>query len=141
MCIFAVDYTPGSDQWNWLAYDLLRTNRTVTPWVIVNIHNPWYGCTAVRPMLACRSCSPCQFSSHMIARGLVAKLGSRTLHNQANFAKSCFIFIGPLFAFDFLPSTSSIAVCGHNGICRSSLKAARQLSIARSPQQHPLTSN
>ncbi|KAK9830772.1 hypothetical protein WJX74_006451 [Apatococcus lobatus] len=36
-----VDYTPGSDQWNWLAYDLLRTNRTVTPWVIVNIHNPW----------------------------------------------------------------------------------------------------
>lgn len=37
----AVDYTPGSDQWNWLAYDLLKLNRTKTPWITVNIHNPW----------------------------------------------------------------------------------------------------
>ena len=37
----AVDYTPGSDQWNWLAYDLLKINRVTTPWVTVNIHNPW----------------------------------------------------------------------------------------------------
>ncbi|KAK9854186.1 hypothetical protein WJX84_001590 [Apatococcus fuscideae] len=35
-----VDYTPGSDQWNWLAYDLLKINRVTTPWVTVNIHNP-----------------------------------------------------------------------------------------------------
>ncbi|DBA94256.1 TPA: hypothetical protein ACH3X1_001874 [Trebouxia sp. C0004] len=37
-----VDYTPGSAQWQWLAEDLSGINRSVTPWVIVNIHNPWY---------------------------------------------------------------------------------------------------
>jgi len=36
-----VDYTPGSAQWQWLAEDLAGINRSVTPWVIVDIHNPW----------------------------------------------------------------------------------------------------
>ncbi len=36
-----VDYTPGSPQWQWLAEDLSGINRSVTPWVIVDIHNPW----------------------------------------------------------------------------------------------------
>lgn len=36
-----VDYTPGSDQWQWLAEDLRRVNRSTTPWLVVNIHNPW----------------------------------------------------------------------------------------------------
>eukprot|EP00891_Asterochloris_glomerata_P009395 jgi/Astpho2/9395/Aster-01660 len=40
-----VDYTPGSDQWTWLAYDLQNIDRTKTPWVIVNIHNPIAGTT------------------------------------------------------------------------------------------------
>ncbi|KAL3151843.1 hypothetical protein ABBQ38_012808 [Trebouxia sp. C0009 RCD-2024] len=37
-----VDYTPGSAQWQWLAEDLAGINRSATPWVVVNIHNPWY---------------------------------------------------------------------------------------------------
>lgn len=37
-----IDYTPGSPQWQWLAEDLAGINRSVTPWVIVDIHNPWY---------------------------------------------------------------------------------------------------
>jgi hypothetical protein len=36
------DYTPGSDQWEWLYEDLRSVNRTETPWVILNIHNPIY---------------------------------------------------------------------------------------------------
>ena len=36
-----VDYTPGSAQWQWLAEDLAGINRSITPWVIVDIHNPW----------------------------------------------------------------------------------------------------
>lgn len=31
----------GSDQWNFLSADLLSVNRTATPWIIVNFHNPW----------------------------------------------------------------------------------------------------
>ncbi|KAK9824390.1 hypothetical protein WJX72_009944 [[Myrmecia] bisecta] len=37
-----VDYSPGSNQWEWLYNDLMSVNRSVTPWVVVNFHNPWY---------------------------------------------------------------------------------------------------
>jgi len=36
------NYLPGSPQWNWLWQDLLSVNRTLTPWIVVNFHNPWY---------------------------------------------------------------------------------------------------
>lgn len=36
-----VDYTSGSPQWQWLSQDLMSVNRSVTPWVIMDIHNPW----------------------------------------------------------------------------------------------------
>lgn len=37
-----VNYLPGSPQWNFLSKDLLSVNRTRTPWIVVNFHNPWY---------------------------------------------------------------------------------------------------
>lgn len=37
-----VNYLPGSPQWNWLWQDLSSVNRTLTPWIVVNFHNPWY---------------------------------------------------------------------------------------------------
>ncbi|CAK0783284.1 hypothetical protein CVIRNUC_006483 [Coccomyxa viridis] len=37
-----VDYTEGSAQWIWLKQDLADIDRTKTPWVTVNFHNPWY---------------------------------------------------------------------------------------------------
>eukprot|EP00897_Mesotaenium_endlicherianum_P001572 jgi/Mesen1/1442/ME000132S00381 len=36
------DYTPGSRQWQFLYDDLRSVDRTVTPWVTVSMHNPWY---------------------------------------------------------------------------------------------------
>lgn len=33
---------PGSAQYDWLAYDLSRLDRSVTPWVIGSWHSPWY---------------------------------------------------------------------------------------------------
>ena len=36
-----IDYTEGSQQWIWLKGDLARIDRTLTPWVTVNFHNPW----------------------------------------------------------------------------------------------------
>ena len=29
-------------QEHWLTHDLAAVNRTRTPWVLVNFHNPWY---------------------------------------------------------------------------------------------------
>ncbi|EIE25875.1 Metallo-dependent phosphatase [Coccomyxa subellipsoidea C-169] len=37
-----VDYTEDSPQRNWLAEDLMRVDRSATPWVTVTFHNPWY---------------------------------------------------------------------------------------------------
>ena len=36
-----VDYTPSSNQWQWLDEDMAGVNPSITPWVIVDIHNPW----------------------------------------------------------------------------------------------------
>ncbi|PWA52292.1 purple acid phosphatases superfamily protein [Artemisia annua] len=36
------DFAPGSDQYNWLEYDLFKVNRNKTPWLIVVMHAPWY---------------------------------------------------------------------------------------------------
>jgi len=36
-----MDYTEGSAQYNWLKQDLADIDRTVTPCVTVNFHNPW----------------------------------------------------------------------------------------------------
>ncbi|CAK9170259.1 unnamed protein product [Ilex paraguariensis] len=36
------DFEPGSAQYRWLQTDLRKVNRSVTPWVIVLIHAPWY---------------------------------------------------------------------------------------------------
>ena len=36
-----IDYTVGSQQYIWLKADLANINRTLTPWVTVNFHNPW----------------------------------------------------------------------------------------------------
>ncbi|GKE86453.1 probable purple acid phosphatase 20, partial [Tanacetum coccineum] len=36
------DFGPRSDQYYWLKYDLLKVNRTITPWLIMVIHALWY---------------------------------------------------------------------------------------------------
>lgn len=36
-----IDYTVGSQQYIWLNADLANINRSKTPWVTVNFHNPW----------------------------------------------------------------------------------------------------
>ena len=35
------DYRPGSDQYDWFYNDLISVDRTLTPWVTLNVHNPW----------------------------------------------------------------------------------------------------
>jgi hypothetical protein len=35
------DYTFGSQQYMWLINDLQNVNRSVTPWITVNMHHPW----------------------------------------------------------------------------------------------------
>lgn len=36
------DFTEGSTQYNWLVADLASVDRSVTPWLIVLLHAPWY---------------------------------------------------------------------------------------------------
>ncbi|CAI0423580.1 unnamed protein product [Linum tenue] len=36
------EFEPGSDQYKWLVADLDGIDRTVTPWVVVSVHMPWY---------------------------------------------------------------------------------------------------
>uniref|UniRef100_A0A7S3L3I9 Purple acid phosphatase n=1 Tax=Amphora coffeiformis TaxID=265554 RepID=A0A7S3L3I9_9STRA len=36
------DLSPGSVQYEWLAHDLTKVDRQVTPWVVVEIHRPLY---------------------------------------------------------------------------------------------------
>ncbi|KAK9857590.1 hypothetical protein WJX84_010024 [Apatococcus fuscideae] len=36
------NYKYDSPQYQWLQKDLQSVNRTLTPWVIVHFHNPWY---------------------------------------------------------------------------------------------------
>eukprot|EP01060_Flectonema_neradi_P004288 TRINITY_DN1278_c0_g1_i1.p1 TRINITY_DN1278_c0_g1~~TRINITY_DN1278_c0_g1_i1.p1 ORF type:complete len:435 (+),score=97.45 TRINITY_DN1278_c0_g1_i1:40-1344(+) len=37
-----MDYSVGSDQYNWLVADLKTVDRLVTPWLVVGLHAPWY---------------------------------------------------------------------------------------------------
>ena len=41
------DFRPGSDQYDWFYNDLISIDRTLTPWVTLNIHNPW--CAGLAP--------------------------------------------------------------------------------------------
>ncbi|XP_071687215.1 purple acid phosphatase 22-like [Rutidosis leptorrhynchoides] len=36
------DFGTDSDQYKWLANDLAKIDRSITPWVIVLLHAPWY---------------------------------------------------------------------------------------------------
>jgi hypothetical protein len=36
------DFAPGSEQYAWILQDLKSVNRSVTPWVIVGFHRPFY---------------------------------------------------------------------------------------------------
>jgi hypothetical protein len=36
------DYTPGGVQYNWVYSDMMNTNRSITPFVVVNTHHPWF---------------------------------------------------------------------------------------------------
>jgi len=36
------NFTYGSDQYNWIAKDLINVNRSITPWLIFNGHRPMY---------------------------------------------------------------------------------------------------
>ena len=36
------NYVAGSNQYNWLLADLMAVDRTLTPWILVNFHTPWY---------------------------------------------------------------------------------------------------
>ncbi|CAL1378351.1 unnamed protein product [Linum trigynum] len=38
----STEFRSGSDQYAWLATDLARIDRTMTPWVFVSLHTPWY---------------------------------------------------------------------------------------------------
>lgn len=37
-----IDSTPTSVQYQWLHEELARVDRTVTPWLVVIMHGPWY---------------------------------------------------------------------------------------------------
>eukprot|EP01147_Barroeca_monosierra_P009035 gene9035-1361_t len=37
-----MDFTSDSDQYKWLAQDLKKVDRSVTPWLFVGMHAPWY---------------------------------------------------------------------------------------------------
>ena len=42
--------TFGSEQYSWLEKDLVAVNRTVTPWLVVEMHRPFYSeCEGVMP--------------------------------------------------------------------------------------------
>jgi hypothetical protein len=43
------DFDSTSAQYAWLQNDLATLNRTITPWVFVMLHAPWY-------VLGCRRC-------------------------------------------------------------------------------------
>lgn len=36
------DFSIGSDQYKWLVNDLAKIDRSITPWVLVLVHAPWY---------------------------------------------------------------------------------------------------
>eukprot|EP00271_Cylindrocystis_brebissonii_P015674 TRINITY_DN38638_c0_g1_i1.p1 TRINITY_DN38638_c0_g1~~TRINITY_DN38638_c0_g1_i1.p1 ORF type:complete len:661 (-),score=50.59 TRINITY_DN38638_c0_g1_i1:630-2567(-) len=36
------DYSPGSEQYEWLKKDLAKVDRSKTPWLIAVLHAPWY---------------------------------------------------------------------------------------------------
>ncbi|KAL8263352.1 hypothetical protein R6Q59_024701 [Mikania micrantha] len=36
------EFRPGSNQYQWLESDLLKVDRSKTPWLVVLIHAPWY---------------------------------------------------------------------------------------------------
>jgi len=36
------DFTPGSEQYNWMQQDLASVDRSVTPWIVFNSHRPMY---------------------------------------------------------------------------------------------------
>jgi hypothetical protein len=36
------DFGVGSEQYNWLLADLKKVDRSVTPWLVVVLHAPWY---------------------------------------------------------------------------------------------------
>ncbi|CAI0423575.1 unnamed protein product [Linum tenue] len=38
----STEFRSGSDQYAWLVTDLARIDRTMTPWVFVSLHTPWY---------------------------------------------------------------------------------------------------
>lgn len=40
------EYKQNSDQYEWLQADLSRVNKTMTPWIIVLFHVPWYNSNA-----------------------------------------------------------------------------------------------
>ena len=54
------DFTSGSPQYNWLKADLAAIDRTVTPWVMVNTHAPWW----VPPSILCFYFPPTLFSAY-----------------------------------------------------------------------------
>jgi hypothetical protein len=37
-----MDFGPNSDQFTWLVNDLENIDRRLTPWVVANMHAPWY---------------------------------------------------------------------------------------------------
>jgi hypothetical protein len=54
------DYTPGSEQYEWVLADLAAVNRSVTPWIVFTSHRPLYTAACVNMPLqhACQIESP-----------------------------------------------------------------------------------
>lgn len=48
LCSYAA-FSPGSSQYEWLVRDFAAVNRSVTPWLIVMLHVPWYTSNAHHP--------------------------------------------------------------------------------------------
>jgi hypothetical protein len=42
------DFTPGSEQYLFIKQALAAVDRTVTPWIFVSTHAPWYNTNSVR---------------------------------------------------------------------------------------------
>ena len=54
------DYSPGSDQHNWVLADLSSVDRTLTPWIVFTSHRPLYtaACSNLPLQHACQIESP-----------------------------------------------------------------------------------
>jgi hypothetical protein len=60
------DFDSSSDQYAWLQQDLASVDRSVTPWVIVQLHAPWYNSNTAHQYVMLQSCIMCLCTWHVL---------------------------------------------------------------------------